>query len=375
MKFLIISHVIHKINAIGQIGGYGPYVREMNLWLKHIDHLLVVAPANHEKFSAIDLAYEHPRITFCRVPALDFSSPAKALRSALVLPWVCCRIFLAMLKADHIHLRCPGNMGLLGSVIQIVFPWKRKTAKYAGNWDPAMLYPRTFDWQRRIIASETLSRNMTVLAYGQWPRQTRNVQSFFTASYHTGEIVPTPVRRLSSGKIKCVYCGFLMPEKRPLKSIQVVEQLHREGYDIELTLLGDGTEYDRLQQYITDQQLKSFVTLAGNVSAAEVKNYLARSHFLTFYGHNAEGWPKAVAEAMFWGCVPLVRSVSCTRYMVGDGERGIIVDDTVDSMADAIRDLLHNPQRYEEMARKSMAWSRQYTLEQFEAEITRLIRS
>jgi glycosyltransferase involved in cell wall biosynthesis len=372
-KFLVISHVMHKQNTAGQIGGYGPYVREMNLWLKQVGQLMVVAPIEKAEFSPIDLAYEHPNITFLPVPAIDFTSIRKAVASTMLLPFICCRIFGAMCQADHIHLRCPGNMGLLGSIVQILFPSKKKTAKYAGNWDPAMCKVKSYTWQRSIIANEKLSRNMTVLAYGKWPNQSRNVLPFFTASYRNDEITPTPARDLDGKRIKCLYCGFLMPEKKPMKSIQVVEKLRNEGLDIELTLLGDGPEHGKLLAYINEHHLESCVFLAGNISVSEVKNHMQRSHFLTFYGHDSEGWPKAVAESMFWGCVPLVRSVSCTRYMLGDGERGTIVDDTVDSMAAAIKSYLAAPAHYKRTAEKAMQWSRQYTLEKFEAEIAKLI--
>ena len=43
-------------------------------------------------------------------------------------------MYKAMKWADHIHLRCPGNIGLLGCIVQIAFPKKVKTVKYAGNW-------------------------------------------------------------------------------------------------------------------------------------------------------------------------------------------------------------------------------------------------
>jgi uncharacterized protein (UPF0254 family) len=42
-RFLIISAVIHK-NSNGQIGGYTPYVREMNLWFKYVGKVKVIAP-------------------------------------------------------------------------------------------------------------------------------------------------------------------------------------------------------------------------------------------------------------------------------------------------------------------------------------------
>ncbi len=43
MKFLIISHALHKTKD-DAVFSYAPYVREMNIWLKYVDAVEVVAP-------------------------------------------------------------------------------------------------------------------------------------------------------------------------------------------------------------------------------------------------------------------------------------------------------------------------------------------
>jgi len=68
MNFLIISHVKHKQHQNAYFG-YAPYVREMNIWLKHIDKLTVVAPLKQERPTAIDIDYKHDHITFNPIPS------------------------------------------------------------------------------------------------------------------------------------------------------------------------------------------------------------------------------------------------------------------------------------------------------------------
>ena len=355
-----------------RIYGYGPYIREINIWEKYIDTLIIVAPKVSTSPSAIDLAYNSDKIKFIEVPQINLVGIKNSIQAVINIPVILLQIFSAMNQADHIHLRCPGNMGLLGSLMQIFFPKKKKTAKYAGNWDPNMKKIKSYNLQRTILSNTFLSRNIKVLVYGEWPNQSANILPFFTASYHENEksqIFP----RQFAGLIKCLYCGFLLKEKRALQSIQVVEQLHKMGYDIELTLLGDGPDYLTLHKYIQQNQLEDFIYLKGNVDANEVKEYMKNAHFLTFYGHDSEGWPKVVAESMFWGCVPLVRSVSCTRFMLGEGERGTIVQDSVSSMVDGVLFYLNNPYKYHTTSINAMNWSREYTLERFKTEIKSLI--
>src|SRR5690606_34200508 len=48
------------------------------------------------------------------------------------------------------------------------------------------------------------------------------------------------------------------------------------------------------------------------------------SHFLIL-ASKSEGWPKAVAEAMFFGCILIVTPVSCVPWMLNYGSRGILI--------------------------------------------------
>jgi len=99
-------------------------------------------------------------------------------------------IFKAMYQADHIHLRCPGNIGLLGCVVQILFPFKLKTAKYAGNWDPKAKQPWSYRFQKWLLSNSFLTRNMKVLVYGEWEGSSKNIHPFFTATYWESEKAP-----------------------------------------------------------------------------------------------------------------------------------------------------------------------------------------
>ena len=141
MKFAIITHVNHKFHD-ESILAYAPYVKEMNIWGKYVDQIILTAPRlKHNGKSPIDLEYTHQRITYLKLYSFNFLSFLSSLRALFVIPVNLVIIFEAMRRADHIHLRCPGNIGLLGCFVQILFPSKPKTAKYAGNWDPDAIQP------------------------------------------------------------------------------------------------------------------------------------------------------------------------------------------------------------------------------------------
>ena len=240
MTFAIITHVPHILEQ-NQYFAYAPYVREINVWAKYVDKLVIVAPISESKKTPIDINYEHNNIDFIAIESFDVLSLKSIIKSILKIPKISWQIFSVMQKVDHIHLRCPGNIGLLGSLIQILFPKKMKTAKYAGNWDSKSKQPFTYRLQKWILSNTFLTRNMQVLVYGDWEGSSENIKPFFTATYLESDKA-TVIQRDFKSQIRFVFVGALVSGKRPLFAIQLVEMLHKKGYNVALELYGEGFE-------------------------------------------------------------------------------------------------------------------------------------
>jgi glycosyltransferase involved in cell wall biosynthesis len=487
MKFAIITHAEHKIHE-QQIVAYEPYVKEMNLWLKYVDKVRIVAPVAKGKRSEIDSSYQlkrqisnqvgndeyvvqvsnqiqqdesdrhpqlgdskrHPQldwgshelendgqipnqvgndaketIQLAKIPSIDITSLENSFKAILKIPSILLEIYQAMQWADHIHLRCPGNIGLLGCFIQILFPKKPKTVKYAGNWDRTSKQPRSYRLQKWILSNTFLTSNCKVLVYGEWPNQSNNIVPFFTASYSEKEIEAVEIRSVlgfkkqiphqvrndgydgqesnevqhvdserhpqldwgsqdldfdkliphqvqNDGILKFIYVGGLTPGKQPLLSVQVIHKLKKNGYNVQLDMYGDGVEKAKITDYILDNSLEGIIILHGNTSKEIVKKAYQQAHFLVFIS-KSEGWPKVVAEAMFWGCVPITSNVSCVPEMLGNGSRGTIVTANLDEIVNAVENYVNNGSLYAHHAQNGMDWSRQFTIEKFEKEIEKLL--
>jgi len=370
MRFLIISDLIHKAYE-DEILTYGPYIKEINLWLNHVDEVEIVAPVVYKEPNAIDLSYKHTKIYLNSVPSLNLLTWANRIRTLFFLPYVLSKLFFAMQRADHIHLRCPNNMGLLGAMVQVFFPQKKKTAKYANNWDPSHPQPWTYKLQRKILSHEQLTKNIDVLVYGEWKNQSKNIKSFFTATYHEDEKQELLPRKLDD-IIKLIYIGHMGINKRPMLCVEVAKKLIELGYEVKLDMFGEGPEMQILEEFIESWSLQDAITLHGNRNSDVVKEYIGNANFLIL-ASMSEGWPKVIAESMFWGCVPLTTDVSCVNYMIGDGSRGSIIEPRQDDVVAKIINYIDNPSLYEEASIKGLQWSQQYTLERFEAEIGKLL--
>lgn len=378
MKFLIITHVDH-ISLDNHFFAYAPYVHEMNIWLKHVGEVVIVAPLSQGKsISAIHLSYTHHKLHFVSVPSFHFTRFLSLLKSLFVLPGIMLTIYRAMFQSSHIHLRCPGNMGLLGAIVQIAFPKIPKTAKYAGNWDPKAKQPWSYRLQKWILSNTFLTRNMQVLVYGEW-EASKNIKPFFTATYceldkiELDFLQANRLAMLHQSEIRLLFIGTLSKGKQPFYAIQLVEQLQQNNYAVRLDLYGDGDERNHIERYILEKNLQNSIISHGNQTKQTIQLAYQSGHFLILPS-KSEGWPKVVAEAMFWGCVPIATAVSCVPNMLAHGDRGLLLSMDVVKDSARIQNIVNDSSIYFSKSANAAKWSRLYTLDYFESEIKKLLQ-
>lgn len=367
---------------------YAPYEKEMQVWANHADQIYFCCPIWKNDRKLLLAAVSFPIDKVIPVEDFDVTTLSRLLKAIPVVFKAILVIFKAMQQADHIHLRCPGNMGLLGAFVQMAFPKKSKTAKYAGNWDPKSVQPWSYRLQKWLLSNPFLTRNMQVLVYGEWEGSSTNIKPFFTATYSENEAKDVADRDLKSiarlqhssttelcalaALVQFVFVGTLSEGKRPLYAIQLVEALSKKGTAVCLTLYGDGLLRSDLERYVTEHDLVNVVHFKGNQSKEILMVAYQEAHFLLLPS-KSEGWPKAVAEAMFWGCVPITTSVSCVPQMLDGGRRGLFLEMDLQKDQEHISKVVSNAPFFCEMSSNGSQWSRKYTLERFETDIKELI--
>lgn len=370
MKFLVVTNA-PTLRKNNRYVAYAPYVYEMNLWFSNVQEIQIVSPTTYNK-PLLTIPFEKNEVNVTSLPNFNIKGIKNKIQTLFKIPIILWRIYNAMRWADHIHLRCPGNIGLLGCLVQILFPGKPKTVKYAGNWDPNSKQPWSYKLQQKILSNTFLTKNCKVLVYGKWENQTKNILPFFTASYHQTEIEKIPNKNLKE-TINLIFVGAFSKGKQPLKSVQVTEQLYKKGYNVKLNMYGNGTEFQSVKKYITENNLQEIVILHDNQPKEVVKKAFQKSHFLVFIS-KSEGWPKVVAEAMFWGCLPIATKVSCVPYMLNYGKRGSIVSDNETEITQTIIEkYIAKEDNYNKAITKAINWSQQFTLEKFDTEIKKLL--
>lgn len=369
MKFLLITDAPTLIKD-GQYVAYAPYVNEMDLWMKYTE-TTILSPNKYTKPLLVK-PFKN-KLVLKPIEPLIFNSFLNTCKSLLFLPTLFFKIFSEIKKSEHLHLRCPGNIGLLSCFIQILFPSKLKTVKYAGNWDPNSKQPFSYRLQKKILSNTFLTKNCKVLVYGKWEDQSKNIIPFFTASYREEEIEKIPDKPFN-GIIRFLFVGTFSEGKQPFVSVKTTEELKKYGLNVRLDMYGDGALFDNVLSYIKENALEENIFLHGNQPKEIVKKAFQNSHFLVFIS-KSEGWPKVVAEAMFWGCLPISTKVSCVPYMLDEGERGVIVKSNISykEISKLVLQLVQNEVSYKEMIQKARNWSQKFTLDTFEESIKKFL--
>ena len=137
-------------------------------------------------------------------------------------------------------------------------------------------------------------------------------------------------------------------------------------------MYGNGSEFFKIEKYINDNVLYKDIKLHGNQSKEIVKQAFQKCHFLVFIS-KSEGWPKVVAESMFWSCLAVSTKVSCVPFMLDDGNRGCLINDNLDDIVEKVEKYIYDKNIYFQQVDRAKKWSQQFTLDTFEEAIKKLI--
>lgn len=130
------------------------------------------------------------------------------------------------------------------------------------------------------------------------------------------DALPPKVASLKNKRLICV--GRLSPEKGHLDLLKVYAEIHKKRSDWSLDIVGDGSEKERLNEYIEKHNLQKSVFLHGFQGKDVVNKLLAASsiYLMTSY---TESFGIVLIEAMSYG-------IPCVAYDSAEGAREIIDD-------------------------------------------------
>ncbi|MGE3853058.1 MAG: glycosyltransferase family 4 protein, partial [Planctomycetota bacterium] len=227
--------------------------------------------------------------------------------------------------------------------------------------------------QRAVLRSGWWSA--PVLTYGEWPGMPAHVVPWFSTALteeqvrHARAIVET--RPPLEPPLRVLFVGRLSADKRVDAVIRSVQAASARA-PMALTVVGDGPERRALEALAAD--VLPGTRFTGSVPHERVLGEYSRAHVLVLVSRT-EGWPKAITEAMAFGCVPIGRDSGAVRTILANG-RGIALSGSTDAaIAKALVDLAAAPERWRAISLAAAEWSWQYTLESFARGVVALMNA
>ena len=123
---------------------------------------------------------------------------------------------------------------------------------------------------------------------------------------------------------KLIYTGRLAVEKGLPVLFESLCLLKEEGYDFELTLVGDGADRKYLEELASKIGIADKLIFAGFASQDEVRNYLLQSDIFILPSF-AEGVPVSLMEAMSCGIPVIATYVGGIVELIESEETGLLV--------------------------------------------------
>jgi len=361
MRLLIVSSVIHYQYGSG-LYAYGPYAREVDIWADLFPEVIIAAPCRNEVPPGDCLAFTRPNISMRPQEETGGETFKAKARQILKLPTAVWGLSSAMREVDAIHVRCPGNLGLLGIVLAPLFS-RYLIAKYAGQWCGYPSEAWSVRLQRSLLRSPWWRGPVTV--YGRWPNQPSNVVPFFT-SILTAEQIALARSAADKGKsgdvLQVLYVGRLSSDKNVDVLLSAVAKLRTQAIRLKCIIVGEGEHRSALEAQAKEMGVDDCAEFVGGVNFERVLGFYEQANVLIL-ASESEGWPKAIAEGMAFGLICIGSNRGMVPDMLSEGRGLIVPPGDVDALAEALREIATAPEDYQLMRARAAAWSQQYSLE------------
>lgn len=104
------------------------------------------------------------------------------------------------------------------------------------------------------------------------------------------------------GPLRVLWAGRMIACKRVGMIVKAVSVLQKNGVDIELNLIGDGPEANKVRRMADKLLKKNTYSIQGAISADKVPCIMAEHNVYVLSSSEYEGWGAVINEAMSVGC-------------------------------------------------------------------------
>ena len=336
MKLLIISHTEHYQNDQGQLLSWGATVTEINHLMRVFESITVIGMYYNQKPPQSAMPYTSDHIHFVPIPVMGGHDMKAKLGVIKNIPYVIRVVRQELKKVDCFQLRAPTGIGVFLIPYLTFFSKKKGWFKYAGNWNQAQP-PLGYRIQRSLLKKQ----KRTVTINGKWPTQPSQCLTFENPTLFQEDVLKgrTLIQTKDyTQKLNFCFVGRLEKPKGVERILKAFSQVQHNRLGV-LHFVGDGAERAIFEKQAEDCAIE--VKFHGGLSRQEVFAVYEQCHVFLLPSTASEGFPKVIAEAMCFGCIPMVSDVSSiTQYIKHQQNGWVISPVTIEQLIDQIEQVL-----------------------------------
>lgn len=322
-KLVVISHTEHRKRKDGALFGWGPTVEEINYlsnFFEEVIHVSCFEQSQHLPSSYRE--YVNSNITFLPIPKFGGTTIFQKLGILFKMPAVVRQIEKALPGASHVQLRAPMGIGVF--LIPYFSLRSRKFifwVKYANNWgdtNPKM----GFRLQRFMLKQNWA--NCKVTMNGIWPNQESHCISFENPCLYDHEVLDLKIIRehkTYSPPYKLLFVGRIEHEKGVGIILDWLSKIKLKEIE-KMTFVGEGKDLNRFIEIARNLGLEDKVKFVGSKSREVLQMLYKENHLFLFPSMASEGFPKVIAEALAFGCIPITSEVSSLKEFLQKSNAG-----------------------------------------------------
>lgn len=321
MKLAVISHTEHYKQSDGTIVGWGPTVSEINHLAKDFEEIYHIAFLHPGTPPPSSLPYTSSKIKFVSLKPVGGKGLIAKIEILFNIPKILNRIRKTLKQVDVFQLRTPTGIGVFLIPYLTFFSKKKGWYKYAGNWNQQNA-PLGYRLQRWMLKNQ--KRKVTI--NGRWPNQPKHCLTFENPCL-TEKEREYGLQILNSKTFVAPFTFCFVGRLEDAKGVQRIIEAFSDFDNLEklktIHFIGDGEKMEHYKKQCTGLGLPAL--FHGFLERQEVFEIYKKSQFLMLPSTASEGFPKVIAEAMNYGCLPLVSNVSSIAQYVGV-KNGFIID-------------------------------------------------
>ncbi len=312
MTILVVSHTEHYIDDKGIVYGWGATVKELDAMAERFGEVVHVACLHKTKtIPPSSLPYKS-NVKFVSIPPFGGNgliNKIKIITSAIDNLRV---IKKELKKADVFQFRAPTSIGLYLIPFFTFFSKKKGWYKYAGNWkqkNPPLSY-RLQRWMLTNLQKRKVTINVRL---DNQHTKCVTFENTCLTEYDMQEGLGLLRVKDYSQVLRICFVGRMDAEKGVYDIVDAVKNSKYKFASIDF--IGDGPELNKLKQYTVDSNV--VVNFHGSLNRVAVFEIYKQSH-LILLPSKSEGFPKVIAEAANFGCVPVVSDVSSIGQYINE---------------------------------------------------------